>query len=127
MAFLLLETKIGTQKEGAISINILPNPKKYTSQKFYRFYSLDENQQLREFDVRKIVYPRYEHSNIIESITVDEISSVKFSDVLGEAPVNIISVPYKDIIIEISGHYVSKKDIALFNKMVSTFKLFKRP
>lgn len=126
VGFSPVKSKEWYSEEGAISINILPNPKKYTLQKFYRFYSLDQNQQLRELDVRKIVYPRYEHSNIIESTTVDEIPSVKFSDVLGEAPVNIISVTYKDIIMEISAHYVSKKDIALFNHVVSTFKFLKR-
>jgi len=96
---------------------VLNNPKNYTLEKFYNFYSLRENEKLMETEVGKRVYPYYKESDSIEPIEINGISAVKFW--VGGYWRMTISILYKDKIFEIHGETKEEK---IFNQALSTFK-----
>ena len=100
---------------------VLNNPKNYTLEKFYNFYSLHENEKLMETEVGKRVYPYYKESDSIESIEINGISAVKFW--VGDYWRTTISIPYKDKIFEIHG---GTKEEKIFNQMLSTFRFIEK-
>lgn len=99
----------------------LNNPKNYTLEKFYNFYSLRENNELMEEEVGKQVYPYYKESDSIEPIEINGISAVEFW--VGDHWRMTISIPYKDKIFEIHG----TKEEEIFNQTLSTFRFLELP
>lgn len=99
---------------------VLNNPRNYTLEEFYNFYSFRENEELMEAEVGKRVYPYYKESDSIEPREINGISAVKFW--VGGYWRMTISIPYKDKIFEIHGGTEEEK---IFNQTLSTFKFIK--
>jgi len=110
-----------TKKSPYLVIWVLNNPKNYTLEEFYNFYSLPENKELAE-EVGKTVYNYYESPDSIEPMEINGISAVKF--IVGGHWRMTISIPCQGKIFEIHAQ-PSVANEKTFNQMLSTFKFIK--
>lgn len=111
-----------TEKSPYLVIWVLNNPKNYTLEEFYNFYSLPENKEIVEEEVGKTVYNYYESPDSIEPMEINGISAVKF--IVGGQWRMTISISYQGKIFEIHAQPSAAKE-KTFNQMLSTFKFIK--